>query len=88
MRKIIHGKLYDTETAEGIHDFPGFPKPLWAARLYETKNGSFFLYYYGMTVGFHQSIEPLTEEEAFSWLETRGGDEVLLSRFPDKVTEA
>lgn len=49
MRKIIHGKMYDTETvtlikeytfAEGEYDY-------FCERLYQKKNGEFFMYVEG-----------------------------------------
>ncbi len=84
MRKVISRKMYDTETAEcvgedgyGAEIFTGY----WVERLYQKKNGEFFLYGEGgckSKYGRHEpgigyiegrTIIPLSVEEAKDWTE-------------------
>ena len=103
MKKIIDGKLYDTETAECLHeywnrlstsDFKSVEETL-----YKTKKGTYFLHgrggglsvwaeHTGNGSGYGQAIVPMSEQEAIEWLETHEGDDVLLALFADKITEA
>lgn len=84
MKKIINGKMYDTETAEtvaetshgGVRDFRYYRE-----ELHRKKNGEFFLFGEGGPLskyaheseygGFDEgeAITPLTEDEARRWME-------------------
>lgn len=85
MKKIINGKLYDTDTAKAIagkeenygrNDFRTF-----CETLYKKKTGEYFLAGKGGPLtkyvdncnglkGFGEAIIPLTTKEAKSWVET------------------
>lgn len=85
MKKIINGKVYDTETAtlmaswENMYDVRNFSYV--EERLYQKKTGEFFLYGYGgpstkyaKTVGQNtwtggEKIMPLSYEAAKEWTE-------------------
>jgi hypothetical protein len=87
MRKLIDGKLYDTETATMIaetwnglinSDFRNLDETI-----YKTKNGKYFLYghggamtkyatSYGGSTGGGSDIIPLTEKEVKEYLENWG----------------
>lgn len=70
MKKIINGKLYNTETAERIgrwgKNLPGNDFNYCQKDLYRKKTGEFFL-----AVDFYggERITPLTEAEAREWVE-------------------
>ena len=91
MKKIIKGKVYDTETAKKVaswyssyarNDFHYYEE-----ELYQKKTGEFFLYGEGNAAspysekcidgyGSGERIEPLTYTEAQEWAEKRlDGDE-------------
>lgn len=85
MRKIINGKLYDTNTAELIdtyyNEYPASDFKHYSEELYKKKTGEFFLYgeggalsKYAKSCGTNSwtggsALTPLTEEEAKKWLE-------------------
>lgn len=111
MKKVIGGKLYDTETAEKLHsverecrtsiffrkeDPSKEPYNEYADILYLTKKGKYFLY--NEQLHFPEdtpdnpdaeeydewSITPLTDEEAFNWLQGADADgHVILKYFPN-----
>lgn len=103
MRKVINGKIYDTENATllaedwnglGSGDFNYFVE-----ELYITKKGSFFLYGSGGALSIYNEsngretwgiskIIPLTEKETFDWLENNGETEVIEEYFRDWIEEA
>lgn len=85
MKKIINGKMYNTETAKemGSH-WNGYPRSDFnycEETLYRKKTGEYFLYgdggaatCYSYSVGQNcrsggEDIVPLTEEEAKTWAE-------------------
>ena len=87
MKKIINGRLYNTETAELIasHDNGYFANDFHycSEDLYRKKNGEFFLYGeggglskyaepYGNGWGYGEIITPLSVDEAKKWMEKRG----------------
>ena len=81
MRKIINGKMYDTDTAEVIYSEIHLFK---RRTLYRTKKGSWFLFYHA-----NNEIVPMTDEEVMEFLGER--DEcidIYLKYFPDNVIEA
>ncbi len=103
MKAIIQGRKYDTETAEhivgysnnlGCGDFRHYEEDL-----YRTKKGNWFLAgeggpmtKYSHTVGDATSggsgIIPLTNQEAFEWLEAKEFYKTLERYFGDKIEEA
>jgi len=93
MKKIINGRLYDTETAKELggdsysnrRDFH-----YWAETLYQKRTGEFFVYgeggpasKYAETIGLNQwsggeRIMPLSYTEAQKWAEEHlNGDEYI-----------
>jgi len=103
VRQVIEGKLYDTETAELIHDwFNGRYVSDFKYRektLYRTKKGAYFIHHVGgaMTdmavpvgngMGGSEAIEPIDETTAIRFLESHGGSEKILELFPEYAEEA
>jgi hypothetical protein len=104
LKRVINGKLYDTETAESLHfwsngrtltDFSYRSK-----ELFRTKKGAYFIHHVGgpmtdmakpvdsNTRTGGEDIEPITEKEAIKFLEKHDGTDVLLELFPHAVEEA
>ena len=85
MKKIINGKLYDTETAKllGSDSYPGGPRDFhyWCEELYQKRTGEFFLYgeggpmsRYAQSCGQNEwsggeKIIPLNYKAAAEWAE-------------------
>lgn len=84
MKKVIDGKVYNTETAELIADASySYVSDFryWEERLYKTKKGAWFLYGEGGAMsrwsvdcdgndrGPGSGLRVLTEAEALSWCE-------------------
>lgn len=84
MKKIINGRLYNTETAKLVgsagHSHPG-NFSFWHEELYQKKTGEFFLYGEGGPMSKYsrsvdcntftggEEIIPLTVKEAKEWAE-------------------
>lgn len=96
MRKVINGRMYNTETAKEVYEHDnGFPQNdfRWCAvTLYKKKTGEFFLYgrggaaspyceYYGDSRGSGERIDPITEEQARDWLEEYGDADAYETAF-------
>ena len=94
-KEIINGKKYDTSTATkissvsygAIGDFK-----YWEEILFQKKNKEYFLHCeggatskyrkdYGTGWGFGEYIEPLSDEEAASWLMNNGDVDLYESIF-------
>ena len=103
MKRIIDGKLYNTETAEQLaHRSYGTygDFSFYEETLYVTKKGSYFLEYsggprspYGVNEGTDgtrgdSGIIPFNGDEAFEWLVKSGKSELAAELFPEKITEA
>jgi hypothetical protein len=102
MKKIIDGKLYDTDKAKRIRNHSnGFDSNNfnWCDEsLYQTKSGVFFLAGsggpmtrygsdYGNSRGSGERIIPMTADETREWLEMVGADvDVITSLF--EIVEA
>lgn len=86
MKKIINGKVYDTETAERVawwdNDYRPGDFAYVEEELYRKKTGEFFLYgsggphtqyaeWHGNSGGSGERIIPLTYEEATKWAEEK-----------------
>lgn len=103
MKKVIGGKMYNTETAEELHsdsysnrsDFD-----YWCETLYRTKKGVYFIHGEGGARSKYsrqveqnswtggEDITPATRKEAIFWLEEHDGTDVILDQFPGDVEEA
>lgn len=98
MKKIINGRIYDTETAEEIKTyFSNFAQTdfnYFEETLFRKRTGEFFLFGeggpaspYARRVESHawasgSAIEPLTEAKAREWLEEKADAETYLKYFP------
>lgn len=74
MKKIINGKLYNTETADLVASDRYWDGNNWERHgrnifLYKTKKGSFFLHYTTLWQGEREQIEPISPGEAKEWYE-------------------
>ena len=74
MKKIIAGKIYDTETAELIADneFADGTNRMKSGRstsLYKTRKGNFFAHHETCWQGERDTIEPLTIKQAKEYYE-------------------
>ena len=82
MKKIVNGKLYDTEKAEVVTT--SGPKE-FREILYRTKKNRYFLY---KNFAGIESLKPMTDDEAYSYLCEHDPDEAI-KNFPwKKVDEA
>lgn len=103
MKKIINGKIYNTKTAELIHEYDngiyGNDFRSLDEALYKTKKGAYFIAgsggpmtKYARICGDSQSsgegIKVLSEEEAVTWLEKHDGDAALEKHFKERIEEA
>ena len=104
MRKVIDGKLYNTETAKQVGGDSYFhfgEFQYWCEELFRTDQGNWFLYgeggekfSYARTVEQNASnggndITPVTKKEALAWLEVHNPDaDALEEYFADLVEEA
>ena len=62
MKKVINGKMYNTDTAEMIYSLPSWKDT--GHDMYKKKTGEFFIYCWSKWSGHEPHIEPLTEERA------------------------
>lgn len=104
MKKVINGKMYNTETAQKIgsywnglsdRDFNHLSETL-----YKTAKGNYFLHGEGgpMTQYAHScgnnswgsgaAITPLTKQEAFEWAQSNIAADQVEAEFPDLIEEA
>lgn len=99
MKKVIEGKVYNTETATKIANDSygrGNDFSAWTETLCKTKKGIYFLYGKGGPMS-HYSVQlgnnnicggsrliPMSKEEAYTWMEEHGIDaDIILGEFPD-----
>lgn len=102
MKKIIDGKIYNTETANEIEEwnngFGGGDFRYCYETLYQSKKGVFFLYgrggalskyaeTYGNMKTENSEIIVMTEKEAFCWLSNVNPDKAI-ELFPHMIEEA
>lgn len=87
MKKIIMGKVYDTETAREVGYFNDQPTGNVAEYLFRKKTGEFFVKRWDAWNG--DSILPITYTEAQDWLEKHGSAEQYAAVFgePDDGSE-
>jgi len=104
MRAIIDGLRYDTDTAEAVHVWTnGLPRGdlrFRAKTLYRTPKGRWFIHHEGgpmtdlaqrvsdSTITGGEKIEPVSEDDAFRFLTTHGGEDAAERYFPDRVQDA
>lgn len=102
MKKIINGKMYDTETAQNIgcynNGLSGGDFWFVEETLYRKKNGEFFLYGEGGAMSRYSrqdgsysrcggmELVPLSTEEAKAWVEKHCSADVYIEIFGN-VTE-
>ena len=89
MKKIIQGRIYDTNTAKQLAfkyigefgETHGYEE-----RLYITKSKMYFIYGTGGPDSPYPkpTIKPLTEEHALAWEKETSGDKVLIEEKSDK----
>lgn len=104
MKRIINGKMYNTETAELIHSWDngryGNDFKARSKELYQTKKGAWFLRHDGgamtdmaVSVGSNStggscSIEVISAEDTFQFLCSHEGTEIAEKYFPKMIEEA
>lgn len=108
MIKVINGKRYNTETADMVFRYwNGMPQSDFRYRykdLYRTRNGAWFIHHDGgamtdMAVsvggngsGWSEEIEPVSEDDAFGFLQAHSDDPDALAaidkHFADRVQDA
>jgi len=104
VKKVIDGKIYNTESAELLHEWDngiyGNDFRSCEEALYRTKKGAYFIAgeggamsRYARSCGSNSTcggsgLRVLTEAEAMLWLEEHGGSDVLEEKFADKIEEA
>lgn len=95
MKRVIEGKIYDTNTAEEIHSWESAHMPgdfhYYSESLFVTPRGNFFVAGEGGAMspyseslgsgsyGGGSGIRPLGGAEAARWLEEHGGEEILVA---------
>jgi hypothetical protein len=104
MKKVIDGKVYNTETAKEVHSWENhfFRNDFHHCEeaLYRTKKGAWFLCGSGGAMSKYSQpcgsnswtggdgMEVLTEAEALEWLQNRGADPDDIQRYFPNVEEA
>lgn len=98
MKKVINGKLYNTESAKRL-GYASYSHPgdfcFWEETLYLTKSGNYFIHgeggpmsKYAKSIGQNEwsggeHIEPVNEAAAKEWAEEHLDGNEYLSIFPD-----
>lgn len=87
MKKIIKGKVYDTDTAKKVGYDNDQPAGNWEEYLYQKKTGEFFVQHWDAWNG--GSIQPISYSDAQEWLEKHGSAEQYEAVFgaPDESEE-
>jgi hypothetical protein len=99
MKKVIDGKLYNTNTAQLVHSYGrGSAWQEDKETLYRSQKGAWFLYGEGGPKSQYSEPEPggwstgtlipFTDGEALRWLEQHASADVALEHFGSKVEEA
>ena len=99
MKKVIRGRLYDTETAKEIGSTCGGGENsrdfhYWEETLYKKKTGEYFLHcfggamsqygvWHGNSGGSGEHIKPLSYEEAEDWAEKALDGDEYIAEFGD-----
>jgi hypothetical protein len=103
MKKLIDGKMYNTETADNIaawsntYDRGNFH--FCEEYLYKTGKGTYFLHGIGGSLSKYaqpsggtgkcggEDIEVLTPEKAFEWLQSHDLADIAKREFPERIEE-
>ena len=104
MKKLINGKMYNTETAEEIatwsNTYYSSDFHYCQETLYKTKKGAYFIFGKGGPLSPYaqpsggtgrtggSDIVAFSKEEAFAWLELHDLTEEAEEEFPDHIEEA
>lgn len=103
MKRIIDGTRYDTGKAACVDDWgnclPQSDFGYCAEWLYRTASGNWFLHgeggamspyacRSGDSTGFGETIQPMTPEEALTWLEAKGDPATIEKYFADYIQDA
>lgn len=86
MKKIINGKVYDTDTAKQVGYDNDQPTGNWEEYLYQKKTGEFFVQHWDAWNG--GSIQPISYNDAKKWLEDHGSAEQYEAVFGDPDEDA
>ena len=90
MKKVINGKMYDTDTARRVAeiDHGGLTNDLdyWSITIYRKKNKEFFLWNYvsvrdASCNGAKDTIKPLSDSAAKQWIEKNASGDVYVAEF-------
>ena len=103
MKKVIKGKLYDTETARRIDTVSGGAEfrtdfHYWEETLYCKKTGEYFLHCaggeasqyaekVGSLTGWGERIKPLSYDEAQQWAEKYLDGDQVIAEFGEPVED-
>jgi hypothetical protein len=103
MKKVIDGKMYNTETAEKVYCWDngryGNDFRYRSKDLYKTKKGNWFIYHEGgamtdmaISCGSNnysgsENIEVVSEKDAFAFLTSHGGTEEAEKYFSEMIEE-
>ena len=101
MKKVIEGKVYDTDSAELLHSWENMADTgnfnYCSEELYVTRKGAYFVAGEGGAMstyaealgggswGGGEGITPMPKGEAMQWLEQHEGHDVLLDRFGEDL---
>ena len=103
MKEVINGKMYNTETAEAIHEWDnglyGNDFRSCEKTLYRTKKGNYFVageggpmscyaVSNGNTTSGGSGIRPIEKEDVVQWLEEHDGTEAIEQYFANEIEEA
>jgi hypothetical protein len=86
MKKIINGKMYNTETAKKIGYDNDNPTGNWAETLYQKRTGEFFIQHWDIWNG--DCITPISFKDAQKWLEDHGSAEQYAAVFGEPNEDA
>jgi hypothetical protein len=102
MKRVIDGKVYNTETAVLLHEwYNGHNSSDFnycEEYLYKTKNGAYFIAgeggayssyasRCGNSSGYGSGMSVLSKGDAIEWLEKHDGDDVITEQFGADVEE-
>ena len=103
MKKVINGKVYDTETATKIggwdNGYSSNDFNYLSEVLYVTKKGTYFLYgeggamssyrsTYGKNYGYGEHIEHLSQNDALDWASKKLDGDIVQEHFGDVLEDA
>lgn len=104
MKKLINGKMYNTETAKEIatwsNSYYSSDFHYCQETLYKTKKGAYFIHGKGGPLSSYarpsggngrtggSDIVAFSKEQAFAWLELHDLTEEAEKEFPDHIEEA